>query len=367
MTQRQLETLLGLGAIFLDAIAAEAADAELQLKGLTKALGDLLMGEVARALAAQQVARHAHVVLVSQFGLSALPLHAAHDGSPPNVFLETYELECVPSIMLLAPWRARQRRPPPEPSRVLLVVDPSEDLPYSHLEARLISDVLADYECVKLEGSEATAQEVVDAAGEATHLHFACHGYFDVTAPWQSGLEMADEDLSAAEVALSGENGHTDLVVLSACETGVTDVRRSPNEYGGLPAAFIISGAEAVVTSLWSVADWSTAILMAEFYRRAASAGENVASALRGAQLWLRSVTAGELLAWLDAQPKGRPRLRFMRLQPDDVLRDLIRDLNDRDPASRPFETADHWAAFVALSSIKPHEPAETRSGFLEV
>ncbi|MBM3221897.1 MAG: CHAT domain-containing protein [Candidatus Rokubacteria bacterium] len=88
--------------------------------------------------------------------------------------------------------------------------------------------------------------------------------------------------LEASGLDLEG----TDLVVLSACETGVGEVRRGEGVYG-LRRAFLIAGARTLVMSLWKVDDVATAALMSHFYRRLAS-GENKAEALRQAQVEVR-------------------------------------------------------------------------------
>ncbi|WP_242589548.1 CHAT domain-containing tetratricopeptide repeat protein [Corallococcus macrosporus] len=79
----------------------------------------------------------------------------------------------------------------------------------------------------------------------------------------------------------------TQLVVLSACDTGRGDVRRGQGVYG-LRRAFLVAGAETVVTSLWKVDDQTTSALMEAYYRNLL-AGQGRAAALREAMRKLRA------------------------------------------------------------------------------
>jgi CHAT domain-containing protein/Tfp pilus assembly protein PilF len=106
----------------------------------------------------------------------------------------------------------------------------------------------------------------------------------------RAGLAMAganvrpDGIVSARELAGYDWWG-TQLVVLSACETGVGAVPSGDGVYG-MRRALVLAGAEAQVVSLWSVSDAATRALMAAFYAELAR-GTGRAEALRRAKLWL--------------------------------------------------------------------------------
>ena len=91
-----------------------------------------------------------------------------------------------------------------------------------------------------------------------------------------------DDGLVTAEKILGMRLPGTDLVTLSACETGVGDITAGEGVFG-LKRAFILAGAKTVVLSLWSVPSRETTELMTEFYRLMV-AGSPKATALRQAQ-----------------------------------------------------------------------------------
>ena len=96
------------------------------------------------------------------------------------------------------------------------------------------------------------------------------------TSPEDDGTMTA---LEAAQLNLWG----TKLVTLSACETGLGDVKNGEGVYG-LRRALVLAGSEAQMMSLWPVSDEGTRELMVEYYTRL-KAGEGRSEALRNTQL----------------------------------------------------------------------------------
>jgi CHAT domain-containing protein/tetratricopeptide (TPR) repeat protein len=106
---------------------------------------------------------------------------------------------------------------------------------------------------------------------------------------WLRGGALPDEaedGLLTAEDVSGLDLLGTELVVLSACETGLGEVRIGEGVFG-LQRAFILAGAKTLVMSLWCVPDEATRELMEDFYGRLL-AGEPSADALHAAQQTLR-------------------------------------------------------------------------------
>jgi CHAT domain-containing protein len=130
---------------------------------------------------------------------------------------------------------------------------------------------------------DATEARLVAAAPRHGILHLAAHGEARLDNPAFAHLQLADGQLTTAEVFNLSLDGA--LVTLSACETG-RSVVTGGDELVGLSRGFLFAGASTLVQSLWRVEDGSTARLMERFYR-ALRAGHPRGAALRDAQLSL--------------------------------------------------------------------------------
>lgn len=100
-----------------------------------------------------------------------------------------------------------------------------------------------------------------------------------------------DGVLSALETAALDLRG-TQLVVLSACETGIGDVKIGDGVFG-LRRALVLAGVESQMISLWQVDDKATRELLVDFYTRL-QRGEGRGEALRNAELALMRTVGRE-------------------------------------------------------------------------
>ena len=115
---------------------------------------------------------------------------------------------------------------------------------------------------------------------------------------WQ-GVEppagKEDGILTAYEISQMNLSS-TELVVLSACETGLGDVEGNEGVYG-LQRAFKIAGAKYLMMSLWQVPDEETSEFMTTFYREWLG-GKTIRQAFRQTQQAMRENYPREPFLW---------------------------------------------------------------------
>lgn len=174
-------------------------------------------------------------------------------------------------------------------------------LPATKVEIDGISKILktAGYQVTQYTQKTATEANLKSIKGP-TLVHIATHGYFlkDVESDGtafgvntenagnnpllRSGLMLAnaghtvsgtespniesnDNGILTAYEAMNLNLEGTELIILSACETGLGDVKNGEGVYG-LQRAFLVAGADALIMSLWKVDDAATQALMTNFY-----------------------------------------------------------------------------------------------------
>ena len=183
---------------------------------------------------------------------------------------DRYPLFYLPSASVLKYTLERRRKD--KNVRVLAIGNPdlhnpALELPFAEREVASIGWNFPDV--TTLTRDKATESWVLEHIGEFGIIHLASHGEFDPINPLFSAVMLAgdaqaDGNLEAAEVF--GLRINADLVVLSACQTGLGKVT-SGDDVIGMNRAFLYAGTHAIIASLWRVSDISTAMLVKQFYR----------------------------------------------------------------------------------------------------
>jgi CHAT domain-containing protein len=267
-------------------------------------LDSLLIQPVARYLPADS---SRELIILPHDILFLLPFASLIDSSG-KYLVERYTFSTAPSVGLLKFTRGRIREQQyREKPKLLLMGNPAmpdtkrwSPLPGAEQEVNRIAQNVNQkkgagfqakgalpLQAVPLTKAEATEAEFRHIAGVQNYLHMATHGYL-VSDALRCGLVLAktgnametDGILTTAEIF--GLPLNAELVVLSACETGLGQI--SSDGVAGLSRAFLYAGASSLIVSLWKVSDEATQHLMVKFYEELARDG-NKARALRVAQL----------------------------------------------------------------------------------
>jgi CHAT domain-containing protein len=317
------------------------------------------------------------LILVPFRYLHLLPLHALtsrrliQNAEETGSLLELFPggVRYTPSCQLL---QLSQRVNPTgeesSPTRLFAIQNPTEDLDFTDIEVEAIAKSFNPAEVLIREKASKTGfQQQLAALQNADIAHFSCHGFFDFSNPRKSALILAGAKIATDGVdspdksyirSRRGETFHIaecltleeifnlrlskcSLVTLSACETGLTDIRDNTDEYIGLPSGFFYAGATSVISTLWAVNDVSTAILMIKFYEIFLSESRPpVAIALRESQLWLRDATVQDLVDWVAS-------CKLISDKRKEEMQNSI-ELAQR-PENKRYQSPYFWAAFCAI------------------
>ena len=284
---------------------------------LARRLYDILIGP------AESVLQNGdRVVIVPDGPLHLLPFGALIRGSEPVVssskadnghgsdrdwsyFVEWKPLHSVLSATVYAGLQQNRRSVGAGnlPAQVVAFGDPEYSgelgrdyprLPYARREIERIAGLYPPGVVQIYLGADATEERAKSFDHSISVLHFASHGKFDDRFPLNSFVALTipmefsedrDNGLLHAWEILEHVRLDTDLVVLSACQSGLG------KELGGdgligLTRAFQYAGARTIAATLWNVADQPTAELMIRFYRHL-KAGKTKDAALQAAQIEL--------------------------------------------------------------------------------
>jgi CHAT domain-containing protein len=287
-----------------------------------------------------------HVVVLVPTGLLGLiPLAAVPvNDSSGDVLDDIGEIHCAPSAAVYG--ACRRRAAVHGQQRLAGVADPdgTAPLPWSRTELLAVRDLFQPESTASCAfGPEATRTWLLEHLRDASHVHFACHGFSEITSTAGGYLLLAGGSELSIDDLIDGRLAGCRIATASACQSGHYSIADTPDEFTGLPAGFLQAGAACAITSLWPVYDRSTALLMIRFYEllglSSDKASSHPASALRQARMWLRSLTEEDADHFAQSHP------RLAESTGDTWTK---RAASGKDRTRTPYKSPQHWAPFVA-------------------
>jgi CHAT domain-containing protein/tetratricopeptide (TPR) repeat protein len=302
-----------------------------------KALYQLLMGPVAQDL---RQAGAKTLMLSLDDTLRYLPFAALHDGN--GYLIEKYAV-----VMVNEAVRDKLAKPP-NPTwsvwglGVTQAHEGSEALPWVGAELNGITGpkgILAGKVLLDKQFNEESLRDGLDQAYPI--IHIASHFRFEPGSMDDSVLLLGDGSLmTLAQIKNKLNFNGVELLTLSACETGVGDDGAAHHgiEVEGLGAIAQQAGAKAVLASLWSVADSSTALLMRTLYLAHKDDHLTKAESLRFAQLAL-------LHGSVQSDPSTKGQRGLARVSTSQASGNF-----QPDPTA-PFGHPFYWAPFILMGN----------------
>jgi CHAT domain-containing protein len=162
------------------------------------------------------------------------------------------------NIYCLAPKYSKKKKEEMEISRGAIY-----DLPFAKMEVDAIKNLYGNAAQISQSGNKNDLNQNLDE----THIfHYAGHAIIRDDKAFLALDDSGDETHQLTGAEIGQKHQPLDLVVLSACETGIGKIEQGEG-IRSLGRSFMESGAQATVISLWNVNDRSTATIMTAFYK----------------------------------------------------------------------------------------------------
>ena len=281
--------------------------------------------------------------------IGVAPIHAAmwREGADYRCLLDRFSIRFAPSSVLASASLRRAASSQTATPSLVALGDPTGDLPAAEPEVREIMRHFEGRAAVTF-GREANRAFLRAHAGDATHLHLACHASGALFDPDEAGVLLSDGAVSAHDLTAVLELS-TRLVAISACQTALSEIAGLPDEAFSIGTTMLAAGSACAIASLWPVHDMATALLMARLYDELIVRSQRPPEALGRAQLWLRDLTNEGEARFLLQHPALADEFRERRAQnrrlPPIRATELWR------AKGRPYSHPDYWAGFVAVGA----------------
>jgi tetratricopeptide (TPR) repeat protein len=287
-----------------------------------------------------------HLILIPHRDLHRLPLHS---------YWQNLTTTYLPSIQIGLNLQAK-----PQPDRsagFLLIESPDYRQPIqlkgdvkslsilsnAEIEAAIIAHLFQPKTIIPM---GEVSKDNLCAAFNTPHAygHFNGHAYHDPRRPQDSSLFLDGDTLTCPDFAQIDLTPYY-LISLSACETGITSHQTIDTEYVGLVSAFLSRGTNYVISTLWSVQDLPSSLLMMAFYMYIKK-GVPAPLALQKAAHWLKNLTHAKEAEFhqniCQRLPQNSPAIETVSSN-----RKNAEAAAEKNPDAKPYSSPDCWAAFT--------------------
>lgn len=244
-----------------------------------------------------------HITWCTTGALSFLPLHAAgcYDHTANNIFnfaVSSYSPNLGALIHSLSH--------PTDLGGILAVGQEATPgyplLPGTKAELAHIRPYARSTPYMQLENDQATPESVLEAMGQYSSVHLACHASQNIERPTESCFYLHGGSLTLAQITKKSLKSKG-MAFLSACQTAAGD-KELPDEAIHLAAGMLIAGYPTVIATMWSISDEDAPLIANKVYSRLVEGGgldgAKAARALHAAVAILRKqVGEREFVRWV--------------------------------------------------------------------
>ena len=205
------------------------------------------------------------------------------------------------------------------PLRVLLLADPTENLPGAVKECDKIHGELSKIDGIKenLEyksGKEIKLDKLMKDLTNYDLVHYAGHAKFNKRNPGESGWVINPEKNEFLTASMMAAMNAPPIVFANACESGTQAIEKKPSyqsEIFGIASGFLMGGIKNYIGTFTYVNDVSSIEFAVEFYKKLITQGETVSSSLRHARAFIYDKYGENHILWASYMLYGDPEFHL--------------------------------------------------------
>ncbi|NET26037.1 CHAT domain-containing protein [Okeania sp. SIO1I7] len=261
----------------------------------------------------------------------------------PTYLSDIFHLRIIPSCQILS--YCDNRNKTINSQKMGIVENATGDLIFTGYECENLAQMFQVSKHHRLQYQQATVNNYRQLTKQVQFLHSSHHASADLINPLDSKLKLFDGEVTLGDVFTWRLPELTD-VFLSCCETNLT-VSKVNDDILTIAAGFLSAGAQSVVSTLWAVDDFATALFCLFYYEHRQNPEYTRPQALHKAQTDLRNLTGKQL------NDKYRQQLEahLQNIETEENKKRVVKMKNNLELLCQkeyPFINPYYWAGFVS-------------------